>query len=74
MNRATSARQRAREERLAKIAGGCALVSVLFAIAWADARLLLAIPLIAGVSAYIVRKERLNPPAESDDDLVDDWF
>jgi Flp pilus assembly protein TadB len=72
MNRAESIWGWASRDRVAWWGGGAALAVVFFSVAWADVRLLLALPVVAG-ALYLLYVRRREEVAEREREF-EDWF
>ena len=71
MNRALSIWGWASRDRVAWWGGGAALAVLFFSVAWADVRMLLGLPLVAGV--LYVLYERRHEEVFAREDEFEDW-
>jgi uncharacterized membrane protein len=71
MNRAVSIWGWASRDRAAWWGGGAALAVVFFAVAWADVRMLLALPLVGGV-LYVLYLRRHEEVLQEEQEF-EDW-
>jgi hypothetical protein len=72
MNRAESIWGWASRDRVAWWGGGAALAVLFFSVAWADVRVLLALPVVVGVMYFLYRR-RHEEVAEREREF-EEWF
>jgi hypothetical protein len=72
MNRAESIWGWASRDRAAWWGGGAALAVVFFAVAWADVRLLLGLPIVTGALYFLYMRRHEEVAARESE--FEDWF